>query len=83
MEGFGGDGCEVFDGVGGVSLVLEFLENVLDAGVNALGTVVGDAGVDRYFVGGLEADAVDFAGGSIGLGLEDGGGFGAELFVDA
>ena len=67
FEHRGGVVLEIGFAVGGVAFVLERLEGVDEAGVEAGRGVVGEAEVDGDAVGGLEADAVDLTGDAVGL----------------
>ena len=71
FEEVGGVGDEFAARVSGVAFLLEGLQRVDEAGVEAGRGVVGEAEVDGEAVGGLEADAVDLAGELIRLGLDD------------
>ena len=63
----GGVVLEIGFAVGGVALVLERLEGVDEAGVEAGWSIVGKAEVDGDAIGGFETDAVDLAGDAVGL----------------
>ena len=83
FEEFLGSGDEVGDGDAGVAIVLHFVQGVEDACVDTVGAFVGKAEVEGDFVGGEEADAVDFPGEAVGLGAEDVLGLVAVLFDEA